>query len=258
MTVRGGASHAAVFALFVTACAVSPPRPVGAPFSEKLRHELVGSLRMRNRSIQAFKGLATVRYGSRLFGVRGEAAIVLRRPYQLRVDGLSEFGLYETQLVISNGDLLVHWPTKGRFFRGLAGPDSLKRYLAVPLNPEVAIDLLSGVVPLEDEEEYFLKSRRGGKEYLLKGRSGEMVITKNGSLYLPVRYTAWDVSGSRDYRVVYSDYTEVGGHWFPGRLVARFSEAAIEIRFHTIELNPAIDGRLFELKVPDDAIPLVD
>ncbi len=248
--------------LLGSGCATSPTRKAakGPSFNEELRHQLVERFKEGNRSLKTMRGEATVRFGSSLFGSRGETAILIKRPHWLRVDGLSDFGLNGLQLVVSNGDLTIYWGSDNRYYRGLAGREQLARYLSFSLDPERMIDLLTGIIPLEDEADYTLKSRQKGKEVLLKGWASELLSVRKGSFYLPLRYTAYDVDGSKDYVVSYDDYKEEGGHWFPNRVVARFWDPRlrIEVRYRGVELNPEIDKTLFELKIPEDAKRVTD
>ena len=251
-----------IFFLIFTSCAgpSERPRDLRGTFSRQLRHELVEALRVRNQRIRSLRGLATVRYGSKFFGAHGEAAVVIRRPSEIRIDALSEFGLNDSQLVASQGDLVIFWETDNRYFRGLASREHFARYLNVSLDPESVIRLMTGVVPVEAEEDYFLQTRKKGAEFFLKGRIGEVALEQRDSSYVPVRYTAYDVDGTRDYLVSYEDYREEGGTWFPNRLAARFWDPhlRVEILYHGVEINPAIDKKTFELKIPDDATLISD
>lgn len=252
--------------LFLVFCAVGCASLRGHPpsreavFSRELRRELVGTLKARNDRIRSLRGLATVRYGSRLFGARGETAILTRLPSDLRIDGLSEFGLYDTQLVSSGGQLTIYWAGDNHFYRGLASREQFARYLSVSLNPEEAIFLLAGKIPLEGEEDYVLETRKKGRALTLRGRKSDIELERRETAYFPVRFTAYDVDGSHDYVVAYDDFQELAGTWFPNRLVARFHEPSlkIEVHYRGVEINPPIDKGLFQLKIPDDAIQVKD
>jgi outer membrane lipoprotein-sorting protein len=248
--------------LAVSACASLPERPGRreAAFSKELCHEIFESLKTRNLAVKSFRGLAEVRYGSRLFGSRGETAILIKIPSDLRIDGLSEFGLHDSQLVSSKGDLVIYWAGDNHYYRGLATREQFARYLNVSLEPERAILLISGMIPLEEEEDYILETRKKGKLFVMRGRSSEVEIVQKDSSYLPTRYTAYDINGSRDYLVSYDDFRETGGYWFPNQLLARFWDPSlkIEIRYRGVEINPPIDQNLFKLKIPGDAIPIPD
>ena len=199
---------AAAILLMLAGCATAPGRG-GAPeavFSRQFRHELMESLQERNQAVRTLRGLSSVRYGSRLFGVSGEAAILLKTPYYLRMDGLSEFGLYENQVVLANGMLLIHWAREKRYYKGLADRERFERYLAISLDADSVVRLLSGGVLLEAEEDYRLQSRKKGTEWVLRGSKSELVLAPQGTDWLPVRQTLLDVDGSRRAEIVYSDY----------------------------------------------------
>lgn len=246
----------------LASCATLPERKVvrDDPLVRALRHEVISSLRGRNDAIRSLRGFADVRYGSSVFGARGETAFAIQKPYRLRIDGLSDFGLYNSQLVLAHGDLVILWPAENSYYRGLATPEAMHRYLLVNLRPEVAIEILLGVVPLEDEEDYGVRKIRKGEGIFLMGRRGEMTVELREGAYLPVQYTAYDVDGSNQYRLHYSDYRREGDVWFAGRLQAKFTSprSRIEILYKEVEINPAIDKTLFEIKIPDGAKEIKD
>lgn len=232
-----------------------PVAPLGKEPKE-LRHEIVSSLEERNRSVRTLRGLASVRLGGKVFGRRREAAIVLKRPGSLRLEGLGEFGSGGVEWVVSGGEILVIWGDENRYLKGLASRDEMERMLAVSLDPEETVLLLAGAVPVEEEGKYLLKKRPKGT-FLLRGEEGKVIVEKKGPRYLPVQFTAFDIDGSRDYTVDLSDYAETEGIWFPRRFKARFFDprSQVEIHFHEVDLNRPIDEKLFRLKIPDDATP---
>lgn len=244
----------------ISACAgkTLPPSSSGFASWGELRHELVRSLETHNELIQGLRGLATIRYGAKVFGRRGEIAVVLKKPYDLRMDVLSELGPNSVQVSLSRGTLSIYWPGDDRYLKVLAGPDEMARYLSLSLAPESAIRLLAGAIPLGDEKDYILQGRKKGDEYLLRGPTDEVVMSKRGEVYLPVRLTSFDSDGSRNYVVHYSDYTEQDGFWFPRKVSARFWNpgARLEISFHEVDLNPTFTEESFELQIPEHATAL--
>lgn len=216
----------------------------------ELRHEILSQLRLHNASTQSLRGLATIRYG-KMFGSKGNAAILIKRPYFLRIDGLGEFGLSNYQILISRGDLVIYWPPANRYVKKIAGSDELGHYLSVYLGAEETIDLLSGAVPLEEEADYRLKRSKNGKELILKSGRQELVVVEREGTYLPVQLTTFDIGGSKSYRVNYEEYQDS----FPTLIKARFWNPGrrVEIQFQETEINPKLGPSLFKLEIPDDA-----
>ncbi len=220
----------------------------------ELRHEIISQLASRNASTRSLRVLATIRYGSKIFGSKGTAAILIKRPYSLRIDGLSEFGLLNYQILISRGNLLIYWPPMNYYAESVASADELGHYLSVYLGAEEAIDLLSGVVPLEEEASYMLKGQKNRKEFILKSDHQELVVIEREGTYLPAQVTAFDVGGSKAYRVNYEGYKDS----LPSLLKARFWSPGrhLEVRLEEAEINPELNPSLFKLKIPDDATRL--
>lgn len=218
-----------------------------------LRHETIASLRERNVSLHSLKGMAAVRYGSKLFGVKGDTAFALQRPEDLRIDALSDFGSFASQVIFSNGRLLILWPSKNRYFSGAADREAVERFLRIGLDGDQVVDLLLSCVPLEPEEDYRV-ARADEKGIVLRGESGELDLIRSEERTLPQRYLAFDGKGRELYRVTYSDYQE----GFPRTLAAVFREpkSQIEVLFKDVELNPKMDKKVFEQRIPPDATPL--
>lgn len=247
--------------LFVS-CATLPAKkhPRDFAFSRDLRHEVFSALQRRNEAIRSLRGFANVRYGSTVFGARGETTFAVKRPYHLRIDGLSDFGLYHSQLTIVRGHLTILWPGDNSYYRGLANPSAMERYLLIDLGPEEANDLLLGRVPMEGEEEYGVRELKKGRKFILQGEHGEVIVESTDGPYFPIQYTAYDTDGMMKYRIIYSDYRREGNVWFAGHLLMRFFDprSRIEISYKDVEINPALEDKLFEIKLPRDAKQLND
>ncbi len=249
---------------FLGACATTGSRAPGRAevASPALRHEVYDSLKSRNDSLLSLKGLATVRYGSKLFGVRGETSFALNRPDQLRIDGLSDFGAYTSQFVLKDGDLTILWPSQGNYYHGKADRDAMSRYLNVDVAPAQAVKILMSHVPLEDEEAYAVKEQRGGREIVLRGRRGEILAERKEGGYVPLRYTSLDEKGRREYMVDYSNYraNENDDGMLAMRIDARFfrPNSRIQVDFHDVDVNSKIEGKVFQIEIPPDATRIQD
>ena len=250
-----------LLALVLASCATLPARkaPRDFAFSRDLRHDIFSSLQRRNDAVRSLRGFANVRYGSSIFGgvfgARGETTFAVKRPYHLRIDSLSDFGLYNSQIAIVRGDLTILWPGDNSYYRRLADSRAMERYLMIDLNPEQAIEILLGRVPMEDEEEYGVRELKKGRRFLLQGEHGEVIVESKDGPYLPVQYTAYDTDGLMKYRIDYSDYRRERDVLFAGHLLVRFFDprSRIEIFYNEVEINPTLEDKLFEIKLPNDA-----
>lgn len=254
--------------LFFASCAGISARVSGRPVgrvesaSPALRHEVFESLKARNDSLRSLRGMATVRYGSSLFGIRGETSFAVSRPERLRIDGLSDFGAYTSQFVLRDGDLTILWPADGSYYQGKADRDAMNRYLRVDVSPEEAVNILMGLVPLEEEEGYVVRELHAGHQVLLRDRAGEVVAERKEGGYVPVRYTAMDEKGRRDYVIDYSNYrtTDEEDRMLAGRIEARFfgPKSRIQVDYQNVDVNPKIEGRVFQIEIPPDATRIQD
>lgn len=232
--------------------------PQGAgPLRLEQVSEILQQLRVRQSKLMRLRGLASIHYGSRLFGASSEAIVLLRRPSELRIDGLSPFGFYDYQVLISSGNLTVFWNQKNRFVKGLASRDLLAQYLSISLDPERAIEILAGVLPFEEATAYRVKNRKSG-EIILKGDVTELELTRDLGGYVPVRFRQSDVDGSTLYEVFYGRWEEERGILFPREIRAEFREprAKVEVRFLTLEPNAPLERGDFQISLPKDAEPL--
>jgi outer membrane lipoprotein-sorting protein len=256
-----------VLVVFGSGCAAGRvAMPGGRPVPEGVRAAVLASLRERNETLSSIKGFATVRYGSALFGARGETAFAVQGPDRFRVDGLADFGLYQSQMASDGRTLRIVWPLDGLYFEGEAAPESFGRYLRVGLPPETIAGILLGRVPLDGGEDFDVRAGRGGRYVVRGGRLAAVVERRDGENCLPVEYTVTDGEGRPVYRVAFSDYVREGrALWFADRMTARFwgtedvpARSRIEVAFKEIEINPKIDAKLFLLKIPPDAKPVSD
>jgi len=247
-------SLATVF-LLLCGCA-GVPKTAMKPMDARtlaLRHEAFVAIRSRNESLRSLKGLATVRYGSKLFGVKGDTAFAMEKPGDLRIDALSDFGTFASQVIFSRGRLLILWPSQNHYFEGAADREAIERFLLIGLDADRVVDLLLSRIPLEPEDHYRV-TQAGEKEIVLRGEDGELALIKSEDGFVPQRYLAVDEKGRKLYRVTYADYRRE----FPGRLEADFREpkSQIQVVFKDVELNPKMDKKVFEQRIPADATPL--
>lgn len=251
---------ALVLVWFCASCASVPKRgPEPSDADKTLRHDILASLAVRDASLRGLRGLATVRYGSKLMGVQGDTAFALRRPADLRVDALSDFGSFASQVIFTKDRLLVLWPAEGQYYLGAADREAMERFLLIGLEPEEVVDVILGIVPVEAEGCYRVV-KTGARDVVLRGQDGELTVRRVGGHFVPSRYVGRDEKRELLYEVSYDAFRESGGQIFPESLRARFREprSQIEIRFKEIELNPKWGRNVFEQKIPDNAVPLTE
>lgn len=252
---------AALLILLAAGCAGTRGRVAGPAVPGPLRSEIVASLVARNAALNALRGEATVRYGGKVFGARGETAFALSRPGRLRIDGLAEFGVYSSQLALSGNALTILWPSDNRYFSGAASPEAFARYVLIGLPSETIVNILAGAMPVRADDPGLRVAAKGRGVFIVRGERVESVVEARGSDYVPLRYTVTDLDGAPIYQVNFAEYEKSDGTpWFANKMTARFwdngpsrTKARIEVTFKDLEINPKLDDKLFELKVPKDA-----
>jgi len=116
--------------------------------------------------------------------------------------------------------------------------------------------LLLGRVPRAGQPSGALRFPDGGHDLLLEGDGGwREEVSFAGSSQLPERVmlSRW---GERRFEIAYGDYTEVGGHPFPGRVALRVAESptraegGYELVFRRVAPDAQIDDGSLTLKLP--------
>lgn len=247
--------------MFAAGCAGTRGRIAGPAVPEPLRSEIVASLVARNATVNALRGEATVRYGGKVFGARGETAFALKRPARLRIDGLAEFGVSSSRMAVNGRALTILWPADNLYFDGDASPEAFARYVLIGLPAETIVNILAEVVPVRADDPGLRVASKGTGVFGVRGDRVEALVEARGGDYLPSSYTVTDEDGAPIYRVSFSGYEKTGDRpWFANKMSARFWEngpsrtkARIEVTYKDLEFNPKLDDKLFELKVPKDA-----
>jgi hypothetical protein len=248
-----------VLLLMMSACA-GPRAAVqkGRPAPEGVRGHLLDSLRDRNQALRSLRGLADVRFSRSVFGLRGEAALVVEGPDHLRAESLTDFGVAQSMLTVDGRAVTILWPTENRYFEGPATPETLARYAGIGLEPETIVEILLGELPLTGKEPDVFVTGGG---YLLKGDGFEALIDEREGAYVPRQYTVLSGAGRPVYQVVFDGYSKEGRPlWFADRMKARLwkegfsrTNGRVEIDYRDLEINPKIDAKVFHLKVSEDA-----
>lgn len=259
---------AIVALVFVTAACAGPTKAVrvGPEVPEATKVRVLSALRERNGELRSLKGLASVRYGAGIFGGRGEAAFVVDAPDRARIDTLTDFGVAQSQLALNRGRLTVLWPAAFRYFEGDADAETLGRYAGIGLSPETLIGILLGKIPLGGKTDADTPRvyESGPGAYVVKADGLEAKVIESAGALVPESYTALSAEGRPVYRVAFDGYaSEDGRPPFPERLAARLwkegesrTKAKIDVEYRDLEINPKIESKTFELKIPDEAEPV--
>jgi outer membrane lipoprotein-sorting protein len=249
--------------MLTSACAGTrvSTRP-GREVAAETKARVLTGLKARNESLKSLKGFATVRYGAGIFSGRGEAAFLTESPNRARIDALTDFGVSQSQLALSDDRLTVFWPSASQFFEGEASPERLAAYAGVGLSPDVLVGILLGKIPLGDrEDDSWRVTLSDAGDYRVKGEGLEVTAQEIGGEFVPQSYTVFSAEGRPVYRVSFEGYSKDGRPVnFADRVTARMwkegesrTKARIDVVYRDLEINPKVDPKVFELNIPNDA-----
>lgn len=90
--------------------------------------------------------------------------VVAIRPYQLRIEVTSSFGIPLASFALSEGRFGLALPRQKKFYQGTSGPNALKPVIPTRLDPRWIVDFLFDAAPsdtswkCERDEKHFLKA----------------------------------------------------------------------------------------------------
>src|SRR5262249_2571235 len=101
-------------------------------------------------------------------------------------------------------------------------------------------------------------------DYLVKGEGLEASVEESGGEFVPQSYTVFSAERRPMYRVAFDGYSkEARPLAFADRLTVRLwkegegrTKARIDVVYRDLEINPKIDPKVFDLKIPNDAEPI--
>jgi hypothetical protein len=216
------------------------------------------------RELTASTATGTITATARIeVSYRGEryplkAAMMMRRPANLRLESIPLLGPPDFFLSIEAGELRVFLPEKGAFYAGPATRWNISRFLHLPLQAEEIVGFLMGRLPAdwedandwygEQEEEFYRVDRYVG------GR-------KTCSLWIDpaagrlARVRAFAGGGEIAYTADFTDHARVGPGFLPHRLTITSESVSLSVRYTEMSLIDD-DGASFTLPTPEGMMPI--
>lgn len=239
--------------LYLSGCATLPVLPPQPPPVE----DLLKQVNARLQALQGLKGLALVKVSSTGKNFQAQEVLFVQRPALLRIESLGPLGTPQLYLATDGRELSLYDPGENRYYRGPATASHLSSALPVVLEPEEAVALLLGGLPLIDHETSSLRADREKGLWVL-----DLVSTSRGERQsLWVHPQSFQILRAEIHRsglsrcLTFADFGQVQGLFFPKRIQLTSSEprGQLSVEYQEVELNPAWEKQDFQLPVPRGA-----
>jgi hypothetical protein len=198
-----------------------------------------------------------------MISYRGEryplkAAMMMRRPADLRLESIPLLGPPDFLLSIERGELRVFFPGDGTFYVGPATRWNISRFLHLPLPAAEAVAILMGRPPEEwespnewqgEREEGYYRIDR----YLAGRKTCSLWIDPVADLLIRVR--AFTEGGEIAYSADFTDHSRVRGGFLPHRLTLIGEAVSLDLHYTEMDLR-GDDATSFALPVPEGIIPI--
>jgi hypothetical protein len=187
-----------------------------------------------------------------------KAAMMMRRPADLRLESIPFLGPPDFFLSIDSGELRVFLPEKGAFYTGPAAIWTISRFLPLALPAAEIVSLLMGRPPAEGGTSSSLDGEREDELYRVdQYQNGRKIrslwIDPAGGVLIRVRTFA-----ARDeivYTADFAEYTRVGTGFMPKRLTISSETVSLALRYTDIRMLDD-DTASFALPIPQGITPI--
>jgi hypothetical protein len=139
----------------------------------------------------------------------------------------------------------------------------MEKHLGPYIAPQLLLQILSSVTPLEVEELYLTKPKKRPGVVELQGHTSTLRLESSNYSYQVARTTARDIAYRNIWYVDYKDYQPVSGGStprFPMTIRTFFLEptSRFDLRLRDVEVNGDIAEDNFILKFSDEALPVLE
>ncbi len=247
---RWAVPAAVILALLPLSCA---PKVVSLPTVIPPSREIAERLKQEDAKISTLRAEGVLRWKRGGQKGRAEHAMVLKRPAMLRLEGFTPLGTSAYSLTIHDGELQLFVPSEARVYRGLANPQSLARFLSLPLEPEQAVSVLCGRVPLCAYPDAAVLGEEGWVVLEMVCPSGwSQRVRLHPEGLSPAAISFLDASGQRVLEVVWSEFREVGELRMPTQIRVDMPPTgdALSVELQELEVNIPVSESAFRLLLP--------
>jgi len=181
------------------------------------------------------------------------ALMVMKRPSFLRIEILSPVGPPDLFFAATPEQLCIFIPSRGEYYQGSPSSQNLERFLALPLDMESMVMILTGGYPVMNDGNLSYKCYRIGNNLHVemrakKGHFQVVQLSKSNKLLSFIKY---DVYGKKLYQVRYEDYKE--GERLPGKITVEIADgsSSLRVEYTQLQMEEADDLSIFELPPPE-------
>lgn len=176
-----------------------------------------------------------------------EAAIVIHRPANLRVDVMDSLADVWAQMGSDGRDLWLYIPGKGKLYRGRATSRNMRKLASFDWTPGDFVSILAGTPPVSEELQ-IVEVRGGSERHLVDLKSGLHLWVEKGRKRRVLRCVRYSAKGNGiDYEIDFSAYARVGGVEFPHIIEARFPSkgARFKVEYRDVVLGGDVAESIF-------------
>ena len=214
-------------------------RPVGERTAAAV--ELEGEIKKTISMTPTIKAFAEITIILRNRVRRTQAAIVVERPSNLRIDIMDELADVLAQLGSVDGDLWLYVPDGGGLYTGKSARRGLSRVTGLSLNAFELISVFSGIPPITDES--VILESTDGLSFTVNGGTFRLWTDRAKGHLLGFE----KISKRHGYKVELGDYRLVGGAWFPCeiRVSVPRKGAEVVLIYRDVTIGASIGGDPF-------------
>ncbi len=187
-----------------------------------------------------------------------KAALMMRRPADLRLESIPLLGPPDFFLSIEGGELRVFLPGNGAFYSGPATRWNISRFLHLPLPAAEVVAILMGRPPGEWEGSNNMRGEREERyyrvdQYLAGKKICSLWIDPVADLLIRVR--AFTEGEAIAYTVDFADHARVGEGFLPHRVTIAGEGVSLALRYTEMGLFDN-EAASFALPVPEGITPI--
>lgn len=241
---------AVAVALFPLSCT---PKVVSVPTVVPSLREIAERLKQEDARIDTLRASGVLRWKRGGQRGRAEHAMVLKRPEMLRLEGFTPLGTSAYSLTIHDGELQLFIPSEARVYQGLASSQSLARFLSLPLEPQQAVSVLCGRVPLCTHDDASVLVEEGWVVLEMVCHSGwSQRVRLHPAGLDPAAISLLDASGQRVLEVAWDEFRKVGEVRMPTQIRVEMPATgdALSMELEELEVNVPVSESAFRLLVP--------
>jgi len=196
-----------------------------------------------------------------------KAALLIKRPYSLRVEAIPVIGPVYLFLSIHEDLLKIFIPQKEAFYIGKATSENLihiANFLATGPSTEDLLSIMLGTYPRVREKNVFLKGFMEGHLYRIdmvaEGRKLQSIWVDPSTHHL-VEVRVFKDSGNTSYTARFEEFDASGSPAIPLK-VTLISEMAdnhpskVIIRYSSVQFTSDVGAFAFDLQVPQGVAPV--